>query len=269
MKISIGCDPEFFLWNTETKRYEGAHDAKVPGTKQKPYKLEVGSVQIDGTAVEFGIDPADTSYEFSYNINRTLEEIRSMIDVKYEFHYNPVVKYNRDYWFSLSKDYTQLGCDPDYSAGVINSFMPNPTPKIPETTRTGSGHIHIGWGRDIAQSGSHFWDCAALSRQFSHIMSCVRSCWDNDKERSYYYSISAYRPKPYGVEYRGLSNAWLKRPNLFPWIFETSKALFENFQEGKLVQRSARFYRAKSMEDANKYLLASGLPLLQAGHLEV
>lgn len=267
MKTSIGCDPEFFLWNTETKRYEGAHDAKVPGTKQKPYKLEVGSVQIDGTAVEFGIDPSDSAYEFSYNINRTLEEIRAIIDGKYEFHYNPVVKFPTSYWNSIPKSYKELGCDPDFSAGSFQ-YTPNTAPKIPEALRTGSGHVHIGWGKDIPLTGSHFWDCASLCREFSYILNNVRYVWDGNTERSYYYKLDAYRPKSYGVEYRGMSNAWLKYPNLWPWVFEVSKSIFQNFLDGKRVDRTARWYHSRSLQEANIFLKNSGLPLLSEKHLK-
>ena len=61
--------------------------------------------------------------------------------------------------------------------------------------------------------------------------------YDNDKlRREMYGKAGCYRPKPYGVEYRTLSNAWLKSEKLMRWVFR-------NTQEGmrRLVNGDALF----------------------------
>ena len=42
----------------------------------------------------------------------------------------------------------------------------------------------------------------------------------------------AFRPKPFGVEYRALSNAWVKYPMLHTWVFDSAKWIFEHALNG-------------------------------------
>ncbi len=75
-KIAIGCDPETFL-----KRHGEYISAfgMFPGTKNEPYKVNKGAIQVDGFALEFNIDPAFSAEEFDYNIQTVLNQMDDMV----------------------------------------------------------------------------------------------------------------------------------------------------------------------------------------------
>lgn len=235
MKLLVGADPEFFV--SLGNQPISAHDL-VPGTKDKPHKLSKGAVQADGTAIEFNIDPAETKEQFVSNIETTLKDIRSMVPGKFEFNFTPSVLYPKDYFDKLPEYSKELGCNPDFNA---RTGRVNPPPgtggareKYP-TMRTGAGHIHIGWtnGADVKDQ-SHMWDCCEVVKQLDKYFGPYSRVWDKDHRRQELYGAEgAFRPKPYGVEYRVLSNAWLKYPKLWPWIFDSVRFIMQRrFVEG-------------------------------------
>jgi hypothetical protein len=105
--------------------------------------------------------------------------------------------------------------------------------------RTASGHIHIGWTKDEDPNDPvHFADCCALVKQLDYFLGLHSILWDRDnRRRSMYGKAGAFRPKPYGVEYRVMSNVWLTNEELMRWVFDqTHKAVDtllngENFAE--------------------------------------
>lgn len=232
--FTLGSDPEFFL------EYKGkpisAHDV-VPGTKKKPEKLSRGvAVQADGTAVEINIKPAKTGKEFKENTLDALEQVRSIVPKKLKFTMTPAVFFEPKYFSTLPEVAKELGCEPDFNAANGGAINPTPTPKGKyETMRTAAGHIHFGFTKDAdIFSQSHRWDCVQLASKADSIYRPFMPNWDKDKDRIQLYGKNAcFRPKPYGVEYRALSVAWLKYPNLYPWIFNTAKYIHDNMAEGK------------------------------------
>jgi hypothetical protein len=237
MKPTIGADPEFFLYDTAANKYVSAHGL-VPGTKEKPFKLKDGACQLDGTAVEFNINPASSSYEFSYNIGSVLAELRGMIPQKYQFKFTPSVMYDPDTWKDIPDNSKELGCNPDYNA-VGNepekARVPKALPKQYETLRTGAGHIHVGWtSNKEPMEKSHFWDATELTKQLYYVFKKASPIWDNDNLRNKLYgSGAAFRPKPYGTEFRSPSNAWLNYPRLWEWIFDATKATFRSLEDNR------------------------------------
>ena len=237
-EITIGCDPEFFLFNKERKRNESAHKL-IPGDKKNPYKVDGGAIQVDGTAVEFNIDAAKTSDEFATNVQSVLGYLRKTIPDKFEFEFTPAIHYNKKYFENLPEFTKELGCDPDFNAytGAVN---PKPPADKVGTMRTGSGHIHIGWTKDAdITDPHHIWDCQMVVKNLDAYFSYFSHFWDNDKERTKLYGAAgAYRPKSYGVEYRVLSNAWLKYPEIHKWLFDSCVFIMQNLSDGHSNEHS-------------------------------
>jgi len=231
--VLIGCDPEYFLWDTKTSVFVSAHD-KVPGTKDEPYKLANGGhVQADGTAVEFNIPPSRTPKQFKDHILSALNDIKKEFfakDDNLKFSFSPVADFKPDYFDRLPASAKELGCDPDFSA--YNGGKPNPKPNGTRQYRTGSGHIHVGFlkredfipqGVEPSSIQEHVDDCSALAIAMDYNLMSFRSLWDKDDRRATMYgNPGCFRPKPYGMEYRTLSNAWLNHPDLWPWLFQAS-----------------------------------------------
>lgn len=217
-KLKVGADPEFFLRNTRTDRYESAHDL-IPGTKKDPFKVKGGAIQVDGTAVEFNIDPATTPDEFASNVDTVLRELRGIIPKHYKFVFKPDIDYDPEYFASLPEKTLELGCDPDYDARTGHqNKIPNPI----GTMRTGSGHIHVGWTEKAdVTSRSHQLDCREIVKSLQHSLGVYLHYFEEKGSRrpKMYGGPNAFRYKPYGVEYRTPSNVWLNYPETWPWIF--------------------------------------------------
>jgi hypothetical protein len=203
----IGCDPELFVWDTQTERYIGAQGI-VPGTKSDPYLLDGGMVQVDGLALEFGIDPAVDEQDFVDKIAKVRATIQAMIGSRYQMHAVPHVVFDQEVMDEQLPENLELGCEPDFNAWTLQV---NQSPNAATTMRSGGGHLHIGYGsRLMEQEDIHFRHCAALVRQLDATVGLGTTTWDKDTvRRSLYGNPGAFRPKNYGLEYRTPSNAWL------------------------------------------------------------
>ena len=217
-KILIGADPELFMRNPNTGAFVSAHGL-VPGTKYEPHKVPFGAVQIDGTALEFNIDPAHTVDEFLHNIQAVKQTIAGYVP-GYNVVAEPVAIYEKEYFdWDVPGFAKELGCEPDYNGWTLDK---NPRPDPGDRPfRTASGHIHIGWTQGMDPfSNSHFQECATVARQMDYFLGIHSLLWDKDgTRRELYGKAGAFRPKPYGMEYRVLSNRWLSHPALIRWVY--------------------------------------------------
>lgn len=218
MDILVGADPEFFL--KKDGKFVSAYGI-IPGTKKEPHKVEGGAVQVDGMAIEFNIDPASTADEFVNNINTVLAALRDMIPEEYEFCFEPVADFGQEYIDAQPLEARELGCDPDFNiyTGEFNE-APNGNLGI----RTAAGHIHVGWTNDMdIKDETHIEACTMMTQEMDYRLGLCSPVWDFDRRRaSMYGHLGTMRVKPYGVEYRTLSNAWLNEPKLWPLIFYTT-----------------------------------------------
>lgn len=157
-KILVGADPELFMKNPNTNMFVSAHD-RVPGTKYEPFKVPNGAIQVDGTALEFNIDPAHSVEEFVANIKSVKQTLESYVP-GFNVVAEPVALYDADYWvFEVTAEAKTLGCDPDFNGWTVEQ---NPPPNAGDKPfRTASGHVHIGWTKDKTSSTRTTTCCAA------------------------------------------------------------------------------------------------------------
>lgn len=222
-KILVGADPELFMRNPNTGSFVSAHD-RVPGTKYEPFKVPNGAIQVDGTALEFNIDPASSVEEFVANIKSVKQTLESYVP-GFNVVAEPVALYESDYWvFEVPAEAQTLGCDPDFNGWSEDM---NPPPNAGNKPfRTASGHIHIGWTEDQdVFDKDHYLLCCKMARQMDYYLGIYSLLWDTDPtRRSLYGKAGAFRPKPYGVEYRVLSNRWLASDQLTAWVYNGVQA---------------------------------------------
>lgn len=219
MNFLIGCDPEVFV--RKNNLFQSAHGL-IPGDKKNPFKVDKGAVQVDGMALEFNIDPAATSQEFCINVETVLSQMMNMVP-GYEVVISPVAHFTDEVMKAQPPEALELGCDPDYNAW---SLLPNVKPNADRPMRTASGHVHIGWtnGQDVTQ-GDAINNAAAAARQMDFFLGLPSLFYDDDQlRREMYGKGGCMRVKPYGVEYRTLSNAWLKSRSLMTWVFNNVQA---------------------------------------------
>lgn len=230
-KVLVGADPELFMRNPNNGEFISAHD-RIPGTKYEPFKVPFGAVQVDGTALEFNIDPAETVDQFVHNIKAVRQTLADYVP-GFNVVAEPVALYDREYWLTEVPASAQtLGCDPDYN-GWTGDQNPPPNPGA-MPMRTASGHVHIGWTEDEDIFGEeHYLLCCKVARQMDYYLGIHSLMWDQDgTRRSLYGKAGAFRPKTYGVEYRVLSNRWLDSDKLIAWVYnavqEGMNAAFNN-----------------------------------------
>lgn len=109
----IGCDPEVFVKNA-LGEVVCAHGL-IPGTKQEPYKVRDGMVQVDGMALEFGVDPCETKGEFIEKVNSVKLTLKEMLPKGFSLAIVPCVVFSEKEIKEAPPEALELGCDPDYS----------------------------------------------------------------------------------------------------------------------------------------------------------
>lgn len=218
MNILVGCDPEVFV---KQSGYFKSAWGLIKGDKKNPQKVPRGAVQVDGMALEFNIDPASTEDEFSLNVQSVFDQLKAMVP-DYEVVATPVAHFDQDYMSKQPSEALELGCDPDYNAWT---GMANNKPNAERPMRTASGHVHIGWtDNESITNPMHQSMCKAVGKQMDFYLGLPSLFYDNDKERREMYGKSGcIRFKPYGVEYRTLSNAWLRNDKLMRWVFRNTQ----------------------------------------------
>lgn len=235
--FTMGCDPEFYVTRSSTGQRISAHEL-VPGTKKEPHKLPSGGyVQADGVAVEFNIPPASTSKEFVDGVKGALSDIRKMIDSKYTFNFLPYTSFGEIYFKKLPDAVKELGCDPDFNA-YTGGQQPSPSLSADKPYRAFGGHLHFGWGSKLEGDG-HFNDCCSLVKGMEYYPMYpyyFEIGEEETKRRRLYGQGGSFRPKPYGVEWRSPSNAWLAAGEVYwSYMFNKCQYIFDRMRGHGLV----------------------------------
>jgi len=229
VEFLIGCDPEVFVKNGKGE-FVSAH-GMIPGTKTEPLKVRNGMVQVDGMALEFGIDPAATKKDFVYRINDVLSQLKEMLPEGHSLSISSIAEFSPEVIAAQPEEALELGCDPDYNAYTLDK---NPRPRLTNPNiRSAGGHVHIGWGAKLpTRDPKHIEACAALAAEMDYYMGAASLAWDKDSvRRSIYGAAGAFRPKPYGMEYRSGSNQWLKSDELIGFVFDTTTRAVESLMD--------------------------------------
>lgn len=226
MEFLIGADPEVFV--LKDNKLVPAWGL-IPGTKAEPYPVDGGAVQVDGMALEFNINPAKTSTEFVHNIHHVLSQLKAMIP-GYEITQTITGSFDMK---GLPKEATEIGCDPDYNAydeGAQNI----PPPDV--GYRMVGGHVHIGWTNDADPFDfTHFTTCIQLAKQLDWALFIPSLLFDNNSSRRQSYGQPGnFRPKPYGIEYRTLSNFWIHSPKLTEMVFNQAMKAVTDLAENNV-----------------------------------
>ncbi len=215
--ITIGADPEVFLISEQTGRFVSSI-GKIGGSKSDPRALErIGFyLQEDNVAVEFNIPPARELQEFVESIQWSVQRIEKEVkDQSCRVEIIPAAIFPNE---ELSHPRAQhAGCDPDYNAW---KRVMNPRPRVADgNLRTGAGHVHVG----ISPKPKFSRECLVKAMDLNLGIGSV--LLDDDALRkSLYGKAGAFRPASYGLEYRVLSNFWLRSKELIEWVYNQTHA---------------------------------------------
>jgi len=214
--FTIGSDPEVFIQDKKTNKFISAV-GKIGGTKEKPLSIDFKGNKLleDNVAVEFNTAVAQDYITFKKMVYYNLESINNMLP-DYNISKVSAAIFTDD---ELNTPQAQLfGCEPDYNAWTQKK---NKKPFSENANlRSAGGHIHIGSLIAIK-------DPIKLVKACDLFLGIPSILMDPDSQRRELYGkAGAYRKKPFGVEYRTLSNFWIFSEETILWVYtQVSKAL--------------------------------------------
>lgn len=216
-QIYIGADPEVFL--VRAGRVVPSIGI-VPGSKHVPTKTEHGWVQPDNVLAEFNIKPAASRIEFLHSIRSVMQDLQVYGDLAVLASY----EFSKEELKAAGRAAFEFGCDPDYNAWT-GARNPRPNPRAVGGLRTAGGHIHVGADVALARPQD-------VIRGMDVLLGLQSVITDTDsRRRSVYGKAGAMRMKPYGVEYRTLSNFWLASDDLVLWAYDQTRRVLDNLDE--------------------------------------
>lgn len=258
--VTLGCDPEIFAINKKNGKPVSLIGL-IGGTKEKPQpvleKEWAGcAVQEDNVAAEFNIGATNDPDKWVAQIKAVLALLDERV-ARYGFE---LAKGKASFFFPLKEiDNEQartFGCDPDY---CIYTMEENEKPKAPahpdgSELRTAGGHIHIGC--DFAKANPD-----KVLKAMDLFLGVPSVLLDDDvMRRSMYGKAGAFRKKPYGVEYRTLSNFWIKDEAHMRWAFEQTQRAIAAAEADALPFDNASLWKAvQTCIDGSSTLIAKQL----------
>lgn len=228
-KILVGADPELFMQDANGAFVSAI--GRIGGSKKSPRPLPIGdgfAVQEDNVAVEYNIPPADSRDQFVNYIGKAMSFLSDEVS-KLGLHFVNV---------SATSDWSkedmarpeahQFGCDPDFNAWLNGER--NPRPKATDTQlRTCGGHVHVGIKLANKQQ---MLTAVKMMDLFLSVPACIMD--HGELRKQLYGKAGAYRRKPYGFEYRSLSNFWALTPEYTGWVFDATQQAMDALQNNKI-----------------------------------
>ena len=219
--MKIGADPEIFLQDVSGNLISAI--GKIGGSKDAPLPVpDLGdgfAVQEDNVAVEYNIPAAASADELVNNIKAMMGYLDHKV-------HGMGLAFSRQSAAFFPKSQLkhpralEFGCDPDYNAWTLEV---NPRPRAEDPTlRSCGGHVHVGHKFDNPE------DAAKAARRMDLALAVPAVFLDANGvlRKQLYGKPGAFRLKPYGFEYRVLSNFWVFDDSYIKWVWHaTEKAL--------------------------------------------
>lgn len=209
---NLGTDPELFIVKVGKKtgkRYIAGCEEVVPikGLGEGTY----GKVARDGVQAELHPHPSTCRETLSTNILVALNNLKVAIDAKpgYDIDFRRVVHIGEKALQRLNPDNQVLGCAPSMN------FYGTPQIQVDGREmrmRSGSGHFHIG-SQYITNgfiSPNRLVPILDLVAGIPSVLLTRETAEEEARRREFYGRAGEYRLPKHGLEYRTLSNFWLR-----------------------------------------------------------
>lgn len=223
--VTLGCDPEFFFKRDgEVIGSEKVIDIKKGFVIQAKAAYTSNEVKFIVDGVQAELNPqahacrANLANEISNCFRKLVDKISG--DKSLTITFAPCVKVSKEELLSLDEKSQQLGCAPSEntnpkSRGIVRNVDP-----LVYLKRSAGGHIHIG---NIAKG----YDLPRIVNVLDVLLANTCVLIDRDegnKERRKVYGLAGeYRTPKHGLEYRTLSNFWLKAYPLMSFVFSMAR----------------------------------------------
>lgn len=268
-KIKFGADPEFFFTDKETGEVVGAEKVldKEGTYMTRPSTGELydyPSIIIDGVQAEFNPEPSYCRETFSghlYNCFVALQESMRHKGVDAVFVQN--VKLTKKEMKRLSPEAQQFGCSPSE-----NAHKEDNTISIKDAStysyRSAGGHIHIGHENDRATVEA-FKTPKDVIQLLDILVGNTCVLLDRDEgniiRRKVYGKAGEYRVPAHGLEYRTLSNFWLRSYQMMSFVLGMVR--FAVNIAASSPEAKAALFAAVDMEDIERAINQNDFKLAQ------
>lgn len=231
--VSLGCDPEFFF----EKKGKIIGSEKVininKGLKVKDSIYGSTNQQskfiVDGVQAELNPTPNTCRANLGNEMSRCFRTLYNEMskDKELSINFKPAVKITQKELDSLDEKSKVFGCSPSKNTDNKSKNIVKLTDAKKYKYRSAGGHIHLGH----TNCSTHIKNALSEPERIVAIMdiivgnTCVLIDRDpsNKERRKVYGRAGEFRTPIYGVEYRTLSNFWLRSYPLMSFVMSLSR----------------------------------------------
>lgn len=251
-RVKFGCDPEFFFTN-KGKIIESEKIISEEGLKAK---YNNNKIIVDGIQAEFNPLPSDCREGLAdhiINCFKTIaEQIKDDKDISTDF--SQTIEVTKKQFDEIDDKAKKFGCDSSYNT---NGDSKSEIKINPDTyrKRSAGGHIHLGrsdpWNLEIAGAlGSPERLVPLLDMLVGNTCVLLDRDEGNIERRKVYGKAGEYRTPKHGLEYRTLSNFWLKSYPLMSLVMGLSRVAVNVVAYDREAER--QLLRVVNMRDIEK-----------------
>lgn len=204
----------------------------------------------DNVMAEFALAGPCKPENFQDRVQSAVRLLRKHIH-PLDIMFSPCVEFSDD-WLKKAKLAEEIGCEPDWQGDCMRISI---TTEQLGNYRGAGGHLHFDLNSQISP------DYAATVCDCTVGLAAVAYGEKQGRRRQFYGLPSLYRPKPYGLEYRTLSNWWVENsPKEFFSLIKRLAYALEKVNELVLIlpqmyhEQSVEAIETENQELANKTL---------------
>jgi len=218
---SIGADPEFFITSIDGKKIIESNKV-LPKNGISFSSSQYSSASrctIDGVQAEINPKPftcrqgAGKEYKFIFK-----KLVNTLSEKKVTMCLESMIHFSQEELDNLSDDSKKFGCEPslNYYTGKESKITVNPNVY---GFRSAGGHIHLGGLSSLFINKEHKLIIKILDLILGN--TCVMLDRDSNQveRRTVYGRAGEYRLPSHGIEYRTLSNFWIKNYQLMAMVY--------------------------------------------------
>jgi hypothetical protein len=229
----VGSDPEAFIRDSSGQLVSAI--GLVPGTKWAPHATPHGSIQHDNILAEFNSRPSASLGDFINNhrlIISDLEDVITPLGLHLDFIASAMASNEL-----LSDPITRIaGCEADFDAWRLCANESAGAAYASGNLRAAGGHLHISYDQAVGEPMNRI----KMARALDLVLGVPSVIHDSDSaRRTLYGKAGSFRPKdtlqetpdPYdGIEYRTLSNFWLRSDDLMSFVYKGVELCYHNLE---------------------------------------
>ena len=244
--ITLGTDPELFL-QKDNKIISAI--GKIGGSKSEPQPISDNGhfIQEDNVAIEYNIPACKTIEDWVFHHNFVKDYLEVLVSgMGCTLAIQPSATLDES---ELDNDIARLaGCSPDFD--VWNECINEPADLSATNMRSAGGHISVGWDNPTQEQQLD------MVKAMDATVGLESVLLDFDTERKKLYGkAGCFRFREYGIEYRSLSNFWIKYDESLKWAWDTTMKAIDLVNSGKIEEvKELGNYIVEAINTNNKEL---------------